>query len=469
MFVFLNDCGILFAYMKVHISTRLIQKPILAPSMQQSIEVLLLPVVDLEMAIEQELQNNPLLELDEEKPDIEKDAIEKILGQRIHSWEDRFPANHYSDHREEEDMEERPITRKPPLEDYLLQQFRLELIDPLELRIGELIIGNLDEDGYFRCSVEEIAQLVGLHETGPVCKVLETIQGLEPIGIASRNLRECLLIQVHYKFNGESELLKVIINNFLDELGRKKYMKIARELKIPEEKVREVCRCISQLEPRPARNYRPIHPHIYIKPDVTITQNGESGYHIHINKECISSLRINPVYKRMLLSPTRTPEEKTFIQEKIKNAVIFLKSIEQRHQTLREITEYILRHQKDFFEQDHTALKPMILRDVAQAVGRNESTISRAINGKYMDTPQGLFPMKFFFAQAVSPQSENSISSRGIKEEIKTLIEAENKVDPLSDQEIRLYLERKQMKISRRTVAKYRQVLHILPSNLRKV
>ena len=457
--------------MKINMSPIQVQKTILAPTMQQSIEILLLPIAELNAAIEQELQENPLLEVDESRKELDEAQLANILKDKFSTDYDKSFLPSYDYNPDDESINESPISQTPPLEDYLLRQLKLEVNDPMELKIGELIIGELNEDGYFKSSCEEIAQLLNLKSIELVEKVLKIIQMFDPLGIASRNLRECLITQINYKLNGNGKLACTLVNNFLKELGNKKYQEIARQLKIPIEKVKEINHLISTFEPKPARNFRPISENIYIKPDVYVIKDEEGKYHIYLNNENIPKLRINKFYKNLLDKPNRTEEEKSFIFTKIKNALLFMKSLEQRNQTIKEITKYIVKHQEEFFEQGHLALKPLKLKDVAEVIDRNESTVCRAINQKYMDTPQGLYSMKFFFSQGLSSNNreDHSVSSRSVKEELKSLVEAEDKDNPLSDQEIRLYFEKQNMKVARRTISKYRQALKILPSHLRKV
>lgn len=454
--------------MKIRISPSQVQKTILAPSMQQSIKILLLPVAELNTAIENELQENPLLEIDEEKTASEKEPLEQLISERLKNMEIKSIAS-TSDIENDEELEDRPITMATPLEEYLLQQLRLEISDPLELKIGELIIGDLNEDGYLKSTCEEIAELLKIENILLIEQVLNTIQSFEPLGIAAKTLQECLCIQAHYKFNGKAEIVTQMIKNFLPQIGAKKYTEISRKLKIPQQEVSEIIALIGTLEPKPARNYRPIAQNIYIKPDLIISEVTEGVFSLRINNEYIPHLRINHFYQAMLKKENITVEEKEFIIEKIKGALSFIRSIEQRSQTIRGIAEYILNHQKDFFAIGHIGLRPLILKDVALALERNESTICRAINNKYMDTPQGTFPLKYFFSQAASENANDGVSSRSVKEEIKWKIEQENKAKPLSDQEIFHHLSKKGMEVSRRTISKYRHTMKILPSHLRKV
>jgi RNA polymerase sigma-54 factor len=451
--------------MKTGMSFQQVQKQLLAPAMRQSIEMLLLPLTELTLSIDQELQNNPLLEIDEEKEDQSRSELLRMLD---HAGQTRqIPLSDYS--ADDETLEDRPISIETKLEDQLLRQLHIEISDPLEIKIGELIIGSLNEDGYLTISLEEIAQNAETDDLRRVEYVLKIIQNFEPVGIASRSLKECLLAQVTLRCNGKSETVYKMIDQHLVELGGKKFQNIAKKMNLSIEAVKEAARLIALFEPKPARNYRPIKTNLYIKPDIFILKDDESGYHVHINKDGIPPLRVNTRYQKMLEKKNLTAEERNFIREKLKNALHFIKSIEQRGQTIRRIAEYILDKQKDFFEKGSQSLVPMTLKDIALAIERNESTISRAINDKYMDTPQGLFPLKFFFSQGISDNRITGMAaSRSIKEEIKELFNGEDTSSPLSDQDVQDYFKKKGVTIARRTVSKYRQGLKILPSHLRK-
>jgi len=456
--------------MKINTSLHQVQKQLLAPAMQQSIETLLLPLGELNTSIDQELQDNPLLEIDEEKQKIlqEQQVNESLKILELSGLTHNMPTReHLSD---DETLEERPIKMEVSLEDELLQQLRMELSDPLEIRLGEFIIGSLDEDGYLRTTCQEIAKATDINDILRVEYILKIIQNFEPPGIASRNLKECLLSQVHLRCNGNGKLVTPIIENYLEELGRKKFQEMAKKLGVSVEAIREAAQIISLFEPKPARNYRPIAANLYIKPDVFIAKDENDQYQIRINRDGNPPLRINTHYQRLLQRKNLSHEERSFIREKLKNALYFIKSVAQRGQTIVRITEYILEKQKDFFENGHMSLVPLTLKDIAQTIDRNESTISRAVTNKYVDTPCGLFPLKFFFSQGIAENGNGSgaIASRGIKEEIKGLIESENKTSPLSDQTIQNYFKRKDVTIARRTISKYRNTLRILPSHLRK-
>ena len=454
--------------------------------MQQSIEVLLLPVLDLEQAIAQEIEANPLLEIDEaalhkqaaetadRAPEAEPTFLQSMsdeIQRLMNAPEHPFLSNGF----DEEIHEEMPFRFHETLEEKLLRQLHIDLNDPLKIRIGEMLIGQLNEDGYLTADIEEIARAVNLGDHTIVSEILCLIQSYEPIGIAARDLKECLTIQANLKFNGTAPLAMKIIQEHLPNLGRKRYDLIAKDLKTPLEHVRQCAQMIATLEPRPARNFRPISESNYVKPDIIIRERLQTPgeYDIETNEKGLPPLRINPIYRQLIKKKDLSDQEKQFLREKLQNALAFIKSLQQRGSTIKEIGKYILEHQKDFFENGHIALKPMSLKDVAGAVDRNESTISRAISQKYIDTPRGIFPLKYFFSQSVgdntNSQGGRGTSNRSIKEEIGELVMDENKAHPLADSEIQGILKKKNIHVARRTIGKYRKQLNILPSHLRKI
>lgn len=457
----------LFA-MKPHLLPQQTQKMVLAPVMQQSIEVLLLSVVDLNLSIEQELQSNPLLEINEEA------ALVSSARAKEDAFYGRGLLGSSRSYRsaDDETLEEIPIRIESSLEENLLQQLRVEVTDPVIIKIGEYFIGNLDEDGYLKVTCEEVAGALRIEDHALIERALQVVQGFEPLGVASRDLKECLSIQLKASRHPHREVCLKIVGNHFEDLGHKRFARISKNTGIPLAQIKEAAAFIATLEPKPARNSRPIRSSIYIQPDIFIIKD-ENGYHVHVSREGVPALRINAYYKNLLERPELSPKDREFILEKFRNATNFIKSIEQRGSTLRRIGEFILSKQMAFFERDEE-LVPMVLKDVAVALERNESTISRAINNKFIETPVGVFPIKFFFSQGIpgnplTGEPDGQVASRSIKEEIQRLIDAENKSSPLSDQEIQNHFKARQMNIARRTISKYRQALKILPSNLRKV
>jgi len=469
----LESYGMLLA-MQTQVIPQQIQKTILAPVMQQSIEVLLLAVTELTLSIEQELQNNPLLEINEDITATSEAGVkEKVFydNDPLRFLREPLQGQHSPD---DEVLEDIPIKIEFSLEDSLLQQLHVESLNPLEVKIGEYFIGNLDEDGYLKTTCEEVAAAFGIQDHALVEGVLKVVQGFEPAGIASRDLQECLSTQIKAIHPPHEDACLAIIANHLQDLGSKRFQQIARDTGLSLLQVKEAAHFIAGLEPKPARNFRPIRSSIYIQPDVFILKDKERGYYVEISREGIPSLRVNAYYRNFLGRTDLSEKDREFIQERFRNATNFIRSIEQRGHTLRRIAEYILIKQMAFFDRGEE-LVPMILKDVAQAISRNESTISRAISNKYIDTPRGLFSMKFFFSQGIGNPSADSgdttgfVASRSIKEEIQKIIIDEDKASPLSDQDIQHYFKRRNMQIARRTISKYRQALRILPSNLRKV
>jgi len=456
--------------MAMKLSQRLVQRQIMAPVLQQSIEILVLALPELQQAIDQELQSNPLLEVDPQQKTKEKSPAEEIQA-RLENKPIGQDQHYNAPHFREEAPDERPIPALPCLEDALLRHLRVELTNPNEILIGELIIGNLSEDGYLTVCVDEICQTAQIDSPETVERVLFLIQNMEPVGIAARNLKECLILQSASKYPEHLALLEGIISDHLENLSRKKYRQIARDLKASEDDVKKAAELISNLDPRPARNFRPLQANLYVRPDIRIEKNEDDKFSIHLNNEWTPKLRISQTYLKILRDSKLKDEERQFIREKMKNAINFMRSVEQRGHTLKEITRVILEKQKEFFSNGSNTLVPLSLRDVAQEVDRNESTVSRAINNKYVETPKGLFPLKYFFAQGVEVEQEGgstAVSSRTIKEEIDDLVVAEDPASPLSDQQIQDHFAQKGVKIARRTVAKYRQALEIQPSHLRK-
>ncbi len=440
------------------------QKQVLAPVMQQSISILMLSVTELNFAIEQELQSNPLLEAEtlQEFPKITS-ASETFSS--LNHFNDIPATAHFQTG--EEEQPEIPIAQMESLNDHLLTQLHIEISNPLKQKIGELIIGNLDRDGYLTTPTDEIALIAGTGDIALVEEVLRTIQSFDPLGIASRNIEECLLIQLSASASSCRTNAGVIIKNHFNDLCHKRFECIAKKTRMTVEDVKAAAHLIATLEPKPARDYQSGEQTIYVQPDIFVSRNAEGNFRVEVNKKEVPVMRINPLYKKLLNDKSISEEERKFIQEKLTNAVNFIKSVQQRGETLLNITRYIVDNQKEFFEGNTSSLAPMMLKDIAQRIDRNESTISRAIHGKYMQSPQGVFPLKFFFSQAVN-EANKDVSSHNVKEEIKKFIGSEDKKHPLSDQDILDYFEGKGLKMARRTINKYRQELQIPPSHMRK-
>ncbi|MDE2009675.1 MAG: RNA polymerase factor sigma-54 [Candidatus Omnitrophica bacterium] len=440
-----------------------IQKLVLAPLMQQSAAILMLPQAEILMAIDQELQNNPLLEIEYDPRDsnqLSADNLEEL------SYLSRTGASegHGDD---EEHPEPLPIARAETLQEHLLNQLRIEISNPLGIAIGEFIIGNIDDDGFLKVSLEEIIAAVAGADMAMVKETLAVIQNFDPTGVACHDIQECLAIQLNACDSPLKHLAVLIVSDYFDCLACKKFLKIAKKLGISEDTARQAAELISSLEPKPARRFNPANSTVYICPDVSITKADDGQYKVEICSQTFPRLKINHTYQNLLNRPNLQESEKDFIKEKMANALNFIKSLQLRSSTIVEITQHILNHQKDFFELDDACLNPLKLKDVAQAIGRSESTVSRAINNKYVDTPRGIFSMKYFFCQAIACGPDETVSSHAVKEEIQRMIEEEDKARPLSDQDIQNRLKNKGFNLARRTLTKHRQSLKIPPSHQR--
>lgn len=372
---------------------------------------------------------------------------------------------------------EQNLTRPRSLQDHLLWQLQLGDFTDVERRFGELVIGNLDDNGFLDLkgierpdgtrtpdlTIEDLADEAELHrDDAPL--VLEMFQAFDPIGVAARDLRECLLIQA--KAYGYEDIEIRIISEHMTNLERRNYQAIAKDLKVPLEEVYDAAKEIQKLESRPARNFTDQDERsIGITPDVYVIKDGDD-FVVVDNDRGVQRLHINEALTKKLL---QDPAAKDFVGEKLRNAQWLIRAIEQRRKTIIRVTECIVEKQREFFEKGVECLKPMILRDVAEAVNMHESTISRVTTNKYVHTPQGLFELKYFFNSSIRRVANEDIASESVKQAIKKIIDEEDKRNPMSDQAIVKQLEADAgIKIARRTVAKYREMLGILSSSKRK-
>lgn len=472
---------------------KLSQQLIMTPQLQQAIKLLQLSRIELVDAIQQEMEENPLLEemtqeierdeqLASEAPDLSMEDVkapvrtEEVTGEgdgkEEFDWdgylEDYGPVGVTYYH---EDLEgptwENVLTKGASLTDHLEWQLKLSRFTEPEIRIAEQIIGNLDGNGYLLSTVEEIASLENVPPE-EVTKVLKRVQEFDPPGIAARDLQECLLIQSRFLVES-SPLLERIIREHLRDLETKNYNLIAKKLKVSLQGVLAAVHIISNMDPKPGRIYSDEKDQ-YIVPDVFVIKVGDE-YKIIINEDGLPKLRISNFYKEILGGVAR-PEKgencKDYIKERLQSATWLIKSIQQRQKTIYKVTESIVKFQREFFDKGIHHLKPMILRDVADDVQMHESTISRVTTNKYMHSPRGIFELKYFFNSSISMTSGDAIASKSVQEEIKKIVSSENKQKPLSDNEIVEILESSGITIARRTVAKYRDILGILPSSKRK-
>jgi RNA polymerase sigma-54 factor len=438
--------------------------------------------------LHQELEANPVLE-EAMSEDLEPALLEKSPGEGETEMEDR-PAevtigeqafenmdwdNYLNDYyvpRSEDISEDREVpsfenmvSKKTSLVDHLMWQLSLSNLTPPEEGAGSEIIGNLDVNGYLMASLEEISQSSG-QPLDLVEKVLLRIQEFDPLGVASRDLRECLLIQARY-LGQLNPWVEKIIQDHLHSLETKNYPAIARALQAPIEEIIPAIEIILALDPKPGRLYSDEEAQ-YISPDIYVYKIGEE-IHIVLNEDGLPRLRINAFYKQALSQRGAVSETtREYIQEKLRSAIWLIKSIHQRQRTIYRVAESIFKFQREFLDKGVSHLKPLILKDVAEEVQMHESTISRVTTNKYVHTPQGIFELKFFFNSSLAGANGESVGSESVKERIRVLIAQEDPVHPLSDQELTEILQKENISIARRTVAKYREALGALPSNKRK-
>jgi RNA polymerase sigma-54 factor len=454
----------------------------MTPSLQQAIKLLPLARLELQNYL---AQVNPILEeqvatVEDEEYDAEREmemAEENSNIENDRKAEDPFDYEAFF--RDYFDLSYNPnvpkeITEYPSFENTLATttsltdhlEWQLGLTNPPEPdnAIAHEIVGNLDEKGYLATSLEDIAA-AGPYEPSDVERTLRIVQHLDPIGVGARDLQECLLIQArHYGFEGTP--VETMIREMLDLLRNHNYQEIARRLKCSLDEVQKWMEVIKHFDPVPGLKYSSASPQ-YVTPDVYVVKmDGE--YKILLDDDGIPRLRINPLYRRML-EEKGTPEETVnYIKDKIKSALWLIKSIDQRQKTIYKVAESIVRHQRAFLDYGIDLLKPLILKTVADDIGMHESTVSRAVTNKYMHTPQGVYEMKFFFHSSLSNSRGVDISSLSIKEKIRKMIEAEDPLKPMSDSEITSAFQKEGLKISRRTVAKYREDMKIPASHQRR-
>lgn len=469
-------------------SLKLSQQLIMTPQLQQAIKLLQLSRMELVDAINQEMEENPLLEEgtaddspeNEAAPEIEDikaiDRTEEITGEG--DGKEEFDWDNYledygsmgvSYNREDVSAPswDNVLTKKGSLTDHLTWQLNLSRFTDSEKEVGEQIIGNLDNNGYLTASVEEISEREDV-DISLVEKVLEKIQEFDPPGIAARDIKECLLIQAHL-LGVSDPLVETIIKEHLTDLETKNYNNIARKLKIQLSDVLKAVPVISNMNPKPGLLYNEERSQ-YVIPDVFVFKM-EDDYRIVLNDDGLPRLRISNFYKEILGGISRKSKAdncKEYIKERLQSATWLIKSIQQRQRTIYRVTESIVKFQREFFDRGIDHLKPLVLRDVADDVEMHESTISRVTTNKYMHSPRGIFELKYFFNSGIRRTSGDLIASESVKETIKKIISKEDKKKPYSDSQLVDIVRGQGISIARRTVAKYREMMGILPSSKRK-
>ncbi|MDL2274520.1 RNA polymerase factor sigma-54 [Desulfosarcina sp. OttesenSCG-928-G10] len=467
---------------------KLTQQLIMTPQLQMAIKLLQLSRLELVDAIRQELEDNPTLEEIQDVADVARegeeaeaasvssseDAREVTIEEKI---SDDIDWSNYLDEYNapgkvtfESEAREAPqyeafVSAKESLTDHLLRQ--LSLISPtdLEKRVGSLIIGNLNADGYLQVSVEEIAEQSG-ESIEMVEDVLETLQSFDPAGVCARDLRECLLIQTRL-LGIEDSLVTNIISHHLKNLENKNFKAICKALKAKEKHVIAAISVIRALEPKPGREFSEEAPH-YIIPDIYVYKT-EDDFVIVLNDDGMPKLRLNSFYKQAIARQSdAAATTKDYIRDKMRSATWLIRSIHQRQKTIYRVMESILKFQRAFFEKGIDHLKPMVLRDVAEDIDMHESTISRVTTNKYVHTPQGIFELKYFFNSSIKRMHGDDIASTSVQAKIKKLVESEDPKNPYSDDQMVTLLKADNIDIARRTIAKYREMMGILSSSKRK-
>ena len=486
--------------MQPRLDLRLSQRLIMTPQLQQAIKLLQLSRLELQEALTQQLEENPLLEegsTELEDPETEagtsddsldtgtvkrdeEDAAGEAGGDETSreeltgAWEEYFDDDRRwgdveapRNGRDELPSLEQTMTKTASLEDHLVWQLALAPLDRAQQDIGRSIIGNLDEDGYLRTPLEELASASGVSLV-QATHVLKVIQGFDPVGVAARDLPECLLAQIEHLGLGGS-LVEAIIRHHLPDLEHKRYPAIAKALGVPVDAVLHTIKIIEGLEPKPGRPFFSSDNHPII-PDVYVFKS-DGQWVVRLNDDGMPQFRINSYYRRFLTGK-RDPTDATraFLDEKLRSAQWLIRSIDQRNKTIVRVVESIVKTQEPFFEHGIQYLKPMVLRDVAEDVSMHESTISRVTSNKYLHCAQGIFELKFFFNTSIPRSQEGltELSSVAVREMIRKMVEEEDPNRPLKDQEIVARLKALNVVLARRTVAKYRMELNISSASRRK-
>jgi len=465
------------------------QELILTPKLLQAMKMLQLPMLELDMYLRQELQQNPVLEEVQEEPaqaddeaGVASDAIptdsdgapdqneidDRSLEGFVDEWNDYYyEGSDFSrnpDIQARRDYWESTVTGSTSLIHHLLEQLHLTVDNDQDRAIGEWIIGEIDERGFFLGSVEEGVQLLGVSPER-IEEVLKIVQTLEPVGVGARDLRECLLLQIEDS-HPDSESLRVLLGDHLLLLEKNQLPRIADAMDICVEEVKRLAGIVGTLEPRPGRKFSTEKPQ-YIVPDATVTKV-DGKLIVTVSYEPVRRLRISPYYRKLLADKSTPKHVKEYVREKYRAARALLQNIEQRKSTIQTVVEAIFDVQSDFIEKGDAGLRPLTLQRIADRVGMHEATISRTTRGKYVDTPQGLYELKHFFSSSIETDNGGPESARSVKSMISDLVRNEDKTQPLSDQKVADLLSRRGMNIARRTVSKYRENLGILSSQLRR-
>ncbi len=470
-------------------STQLKQEMKINPRLYQAMDLLYMPLLDLQQHIKQEMLNNPFLDLEE--PAVAEEELnddEQELEEEEIDWEDILldgfdVGGRKAEYEQKEHWEPTPVESRD-LSDHLRDQLVLLPVTQRQILLGEEFIGNIDDDGFLTCSVEEVVDALnewvdvkgdewteGGETLDPFTveegeDLLEKIQDFDPPGVGARDLRECILLQLQDQDLTDT-LTYTIVESHFDALVNHRWSDISKELGIPARDVQEAADAISKLDPKPGLKYSASSDN-YVTPDLVVDKiDGE--YHVFLNDTSLPRLRLSKTYRDIARDKSKFKgENKEFISNKLNSANWMIQAIEQRRQTMLKVMNFIVDRQREFFEKGVQYLKPLTLREVAEVIDMHESTVSRVTNDKFVQTPRGVLPLKFFFSSGLSTASGEDVSARGIKDKIEKLVENEDPMKPLTDQAIVNILKEEGVQIARRTVAKYRDQLGILSARMRK-
>jgi RNA polymerase sigma-54 factor len=457
---------------------------VLSPQLQQSLLILQTPLLELRNLVQQEMETNPVLEELADQPVTDGSEVEPAADDNFKSefeklasldeewrdymaqsagYRDGFTTSKEAQEKRQFVFDSIPV--QETLQQNLIGQLNQTVLSASDRKAAELIIGNIDDNGFLQSTPEDMALNSGIPQED-FEKMLAVIQGFYPAGVGARDLRECLLVQLQRE-GRERSLEYRIVSEHMDDLGKRRFPEIARRIGVSVEDVQKAADNIARLNPRPGQLFAAA-PQNYVLPDV-IVEKIDDDYQISLNNEQIPHLRISNLYKDIVASgDSQSADVKDYVRDKIRSGKFLIRSIHQRQQTISNIAQEIVSRQRDFLDHGPSHLKPMTMAEVADVVGVHETTVSRAVSGKYMATPQGVFEMKYFFTSGYQTATGESLSNTSVKEAVLDLIKHENGSAPLSDQELVEILGERGIPIARRTVAKYRTELNILPSHMRR-
>jgi RNA polymerase sigma-54 factor len=458
--------------LRQNLNLKLTQRLALTPKMRQALYILQLPLMELKRFLQEKMIENPLLEETDDyqvKDELRaEEVIENIIQNETERTEyfdsDNDNTSYSQEVQKKQAFKETLPTYTPSLQEHLLRQLSLSSCTPSVYKIGQFIIGNIDENGYLHTTVEEIQQILGASIID-IKKALDLIHSFDPPGVGAENLKDCLIIQLRLK-NKENSLAAKIVNNYLTDLEKKKYEHLARVFKVNTEQIEEAVKEIAALEPKPGRPFA-ASTNSYIKPDI-ILQKQQEKYEIILNDEELPTLQISARYKRLLQDEKILKNAKIYLKKQLDSAIWLIKAVVQRQSTLVKVARFLVDLQKDFLDKGEKYLHPLTVEQIAKSIKRDKSTVSRVIANKYMQTPFGIFALREFLSPGIKLKEGRVISTKNIKSQIRDLIKAESPEHPLTDEKITEILRARNLPIARRTCAKYREQLKILPAGLRK-